>query len=219
MRSWGWAPMMRRVPYKKTKRLELVHSLQCEDICKTSHLQTRKRALTRHAICQHAELGLSKSQTARNKRLLVKPLSLWYVCYSSPSKLRQCHKAEINLLARYIVIQRPHEGKTHFQAASSCWQYWFPWGCMTEVPIFLLQLSAGEHSSYWRMLSSPCHVAPSLPEAPSHFKSISSEGTRSLLRAQLIRSGPPFFWLTQSQLIWNLNCIWKIPSLMSHNIP
>lgn len=154
------------------------------------------------ATCRPGRGPLPDTQSARTLNLDFQDLrqreinicwlsrSVYDMFVTAASKLRQCHKAEINLLARYIVIQRPHKGKTHFQAASSCWQYWFPWSCMTEVPIFLLQLSGGDHSNYQRMLSSPCHVASSLPEAPSHFKSISSEGTQSLLRAQLIRSGP-----------------------------
>lgn len=153
-----------------------------------SRLQSRKRALTRRRICQHADLGIPRSQTVKNTCPLLKLLRLWYFCYSSQSRLRQSHKAEINLEARYILTCRLSEGKNHFQAASRYGQNLFPWVYVAEVAIFLLAVSWGPLSAT-RGCSQALATWPS-PEAPSHFKSISSEGTQSLLRAHLIRSGP-----------------------------
>ena len=52
-----------------------------------SHLQTRKRVLSRNQICWHLDLRLPTSRTERNKCLWFKPSRLWYFVTATWTKI------------------------------------------------------------------------------------------------------------------------------------
>ena len=65
------------VPLEEETRNDLSH--RHVTAIRLAYVQTRKRALTRHHMSQHLELGLPTSRTVRNTRPLFMPPSLWYL--------------------------------------------------------------------------------------------------------------------------------------------
>ena len=62
-------------------------SLSHVRIQQDSHLQTRKRVLSRNQICWHLDLRLPTSRTERNKCLWFKPSRLWYFVTATWTKI------------------------------------------------------------------------------------------------------------------------------------
>ena len=141
----------------------------------------------------------------------------WVLCSRSS-------KVTVKVSARLHSLQKAWlGGRICFQTHSRCWQNSFPTNCRTEVPIFIPAFSQELLAT---SSSGVCHVAFSIVHNVSIGSFKASRGP-SLFRkdaVHLMASADEVRWfqiislLFKNQLIWNLNYIFRILSLLLHTV-